>query len=109
MSNDKLWEDWARQVEEADNTPAPSCLKSKLYSSLINAQQQSGPLLGLKQTREQGHKLCVFERFVEMLPQQKDLQSFQYCNICHARVAGEKIENAPIFWPHCPYCEFQNR
>ena len=109
MSIDKLWEDWARQVEETDSDPAPSRLKSQLYSSLIEAQQQSGPLLGLTETREHGRELCVFERLVEILPQQKDLQSFQYCTICHAKVAGEKIEKAPIFWPHCPYCEFQNR
>ena len=108
MNNDQLWEDWARQMEEEDTTPAPSRLKSKLYSSLIDAQQENGPLLGLTETREQGNELCVFERLVEILPKQKDLQSFQYCTICHAKVVGEKIENAPIFWPHCPYCAFQN-
>jgi hypothetical protein len=28
------------------------------------------------------------------------------CRICHARILGERLEKAPIFWPGCPYSEF---
>jgi hypothetical protein len=27
--------------------------------------------------------------------------------VCHARVLAEPIANAPIYWRHCPYDEFQ--
>jgi hypothetical protein len=30
------------------------------------------------------------------------------CRVCHARVLGERLERAPIFWPGCPYSEFHN-
>jgi hypothetical protein len=29
--------------------------------------------------------------------------------VCHARVLAERLEHAPIYWPHCPYVRFQNR
>ncbi|MCX6611830.1 MAG: hypothetical protein NTW74_13370 [Acidobacteria bacterium] len=101
-------ENWMEQIAELcdeEELLAPSCLKSKLYSRLIEAQQLKGPLKSLKETAG----LCVFEKLIEILPAEKNIQSFQYCQVCHARVAGERIENAPIYWANCPYCEFQPR
>ena len=106
MSVDSLWEQFAQRTAGAGEDAAPAKLKARLYSKLIDAEQESGPLLGLTETRAGGHELCVFERLVEILPQPA-LQSYQFCNICHARVAAERLEHPPIFWPHCPYCDFQ--
>mgnify|MGYP000585235823 CR=1 FL=1 len=104
--SDELWFEQLAAAHEADEVLAPSCLKSRLYSRLIVEQEKTGPLLSLKET--QG--LCVYEKLIEILPvEQAMVQSFQYCKVCHSRVAGENIENAPIYWANCPYCEFQNR
>lgn len=108
MNPDHEFEALADRNHEHDGL-APSCLKSRLYSRLIEALEETGPLASLKETEAEGRPLCVFEKLVEILPQQQSLHSFQYCKICHARVAAETIENAPIYWAHCPYCEFQNR
>jgi hypothetical protein len=51
----------------------------------------------------------VFEKAVEILPVGESIKSLNFCRVCHARVAAETMERAPIFWPHCPYSEFQNR
>jgi hypothetical protein len=108
MNNDQWMEDIAAIVDEQESR-APSCLKSKIYSRLILAQEEEGPLLSLKETVKAGGQLCVFEKLIEISPAGTAMQSFQYCKTCHARVAGETIENAPIYWDHCPYCSFQNR
>jgi len=105
-------DNWMEQIAELcdeEESLAPSCLKSKLYSRLIETQQLEGPLMSLKETQANGRGLCVFEKLIEILPAEKNMQSFQYCQVCHARVAGERIENAPIYWSNCPYCEFQPR
>jgi hypothetical protein len=36
------------------------------------------------------------------------IRSMNPCRICHARVLAERMEQAPIFWPGCPYSEFHN-
>ena len=107
--NDEMWFEQLSDWSDEEDTLAPSCLKSRVYSRLIEAQQTEAPLLGLKDTAAAGRGLCVFEKLIEILPAGASLQNFQYCSVCHARVAGEKIENAPIYWANCPYCEFQNR
>jgi len=106
---DEKWFEEIAQLEDESTTLAPSCLKSRLYSRLIEEQELDGPLASLKDTVAAGRGLCVFEKLIEILPAQANIQSFQYCTVCHARVAGERIENAPIYWANCPYCEFQNR
>lgn len=108
MNDERWFEELAAAENEAD-VLAPSCLRSRLYSRLILEQEASGPLASLRASEEGGRGLCVFEKLVEILPQQPGLQTFQYCKVCHARVAGETVENAPIYWGNCPYCEFQNR
>ena len=73
-------ENWMNQIAELcdeEESLAPSCLKSKLYSRLIEAQQLDGPLLSLKETEANGRGLCVFEKLIEILPAEKNMQSFQ--------------------------------
>lgn len=87
---------------------APSRLKSKIYSSLIEEMQVSGPLMDLAATAE-SDPLCVFETLLEKTPLPERAACFNACRLCHARVMGERIENAPIYWQNCPYVDFQGR
>ena len=92
------------------STPrAPSRLKSRIYSRLTLAQAADGPLLSLPETKAAGRPLCIFEELVCIAPLGEAIQSKNCCRVCHARVAGERMEDAPIYWPHCPYVNFQNR
>jgi hypothetical protein len=52
--------------------------------------------------------LCVFEQAIAMLPVGAGVGSMNPCRICHARVLGERLDRAPIFWPGCPYSEFHS-
>jgi hypothetical protein len=108
-------DDWFDALA-ADSVPPPkrkrrasSKLKSKVYSALIQRQQESGPLEGLDKTKAAGEGLCVFEELVRLSKTGEKVQSVNYCSVCHARVLGEHVENAPIYWGHCPYVKFQNR
>jgi hypothetical protein len=69
---------------------------------------ETGPLLDLADTKEAGVPLCVFESAWATLPIGKNLHSMNLCRICHARVLGERMEHAPIFWAGCPYSEFHH-
>ena len=86
---------------------ASSRLKSRIYSALMQAAAQAGPLRSLTATESAGQRLCVFEKFVQILPVGARLDSVNYCRFCHGRVLGELIEGAPISWKGCPYAEFQ--
>ena len=88
---------------------ASSRLKSRIYSALVERQAESGPLATLTQSKAAGHGLCVFEALVQIAPLPEKAKSVNICRICHARVLAEKMENAPIWWPSCPYADFQNR
>lgn len=92
-----------------DAAPASSRLQSKIYSALILAMEEQGPLLPLPETKQSGRALCIFENLVQILPAPPSVQSLQYCKVCHAKALAERLEHAPIYWPGCPYCEFQNR
>jgi hypothetical protein len=109
MNEERWFEQLAEETPLETAIPAPSCLKSLVYSHLISEAETEGPLLPLPETKAAGRGLCVFEHLIEILPVGAPLQNFQYCKICHARVLGERVEQAPIFWPCCPYSEFQNR
>jgi hypothetical protein len=87
---------------------APARLKSKVYSAVINRLANTGPLLDLVETRAGGRALCVFEHAVAILPVGTTVKAMNPCRVCHARVAGERMDHAPIFWPGCPYSEFHN-
>ncbi len=93
----------------APEPPAPSRLKSRIYSALVQRQAESGPLLSVTQSRAAGRKLCVFEDLVRIAPVGERAKSRNFCRVCHARILGESVEGAPIYWWGCPYVEFQNR
>jgi hypothetical protein len=88
---------------------APSTLKSRIYSRLVQEQAAESPLLSLPETKAAGRPLCVFEELVRIAPVGEALKTKNCCRVCHARVIAERVERAPIYWPHCPYVLFQNR
>jgi hypothetical protein len=87
---------------------ASSLLKSRLYSALVECQAAAGPLRSLSQPCATGG-LCVFEKLVAIAPVGDAMKSRNPCRVCHARVLGENVEHAPIYWPNCPYVRFQDR
>jgi hypothetical protein len=106
---DEVWfERLAATVDPADEERAPARLKSKVYSSVVAAMAGSGPLLDLSEVKAAGGHLCVFEHAVAVLPIGSTLGSKNPCRVCHARVLGERMDHAPIFWPGCPYSDFHN-
>jgi hypothetical protein len=107
MSND-LWFDRLAAVVPVNTAErAPARLKSKIYSTLLNGMADEGPLLDLKDTNTCG-RLCVFEHILTAVPRATGISTKNPCRICHARVLGERMDHAPIFWPGCPYSEFHN-
>jgi hypothetical protein len=86
---------------------APSSLKARLYSAVIQEQQASGPLASLDETVAAGHDVCVFEKLVQIAPIGQKAKSPFFCQVCHARILAEGFDNPPIFWAHCPYVEFK--
>ncbi len=110
MSIEELISSVAPSAETAAGAPrASSRLKSRLYSRLVQEQAASGPLLSLSETHASGRGLCAFEELVRIAPIGEAAKRKNCCRVCHARVLGERIEGAPIFWPHCPYVLFQGR
>ena len=90
-----------------DAGAAPSVLKSRVYSALLEERQESGRLLNFRQTKQAGNPLCVFEELVRITPLGEPAQTFNCCSVCHARVLAENFERAPIYWGSCPYVQFQ--
>jgi hypothetical protein len=111
LPDEEQLEALAAQAEAtaADSTPAPSEVKSRLYSALLRLQEESGPLLSLAASKAAGNELCVFENLVQVAPLGAAPKSFNCCSVCHARLLAERFSNAPIFWDGCPYVAFQNR
>jgi hypothetical protein len=105
-------ERWFERLAEIDRAPsgarAPARLKAKVYSAVLSGMAQSGPLEDLLRTKEAGGHLCVFENVLTLLPIGSELRSKNPCRVCHARVLGERLNHAPIFWPGCPYSDFHN-
>ncbi len=86
---------------------APSKLKARLYSALVEAQAAEGPLMSLSECQTRGRELCVFEALVAIAPIGEPLKTRNPCRVCHARVLAENLDKAPIWWPGCPYADFQ--
>jgi hypothetical protein len=104
MTDDPMFE----HISKTDHGRlAPARLKSRVYTALIHAQQEDGALETLSATKQAGRSLCVFEQLVEIAPVGAPAKSKFYCTACHARILAEHMENAPIWWPHCPYSDFQ--
>lgn len=103
MASDK----WFERLASATNveSSAPARLKSRIYSALVNRLSGRGTLLDLKASRSSGRGLCVFETALTKLPG-STAGTCNPCRVCHARMLGEHVETAPIFWPNCPYSEF---
>lgn len=93
---------------EAGGTPISASLKSRIYSGLVQRQAVSGPLLSLTAVKQGGRGMCLFEELVRIAPVGEALKSRNPCRVCHARVLGERMTAAPIYWPHCPYSQFHN-
>jgi hypothetical protein len=107
MSNpDRFFEDLASRP--AAEQGASSRLKSRIYSALVERQAEEGPLASLGECHQSGSKLCVFEHLVRIAPLPETVKSWNPCRVCHARLLAERVEDAPIFWPGCPYVEFQS-
>jgi hypothetical protein len=86
---------------------APSSLKARIYSAVIQKQQQTGPLASLDASVEAGHGICVFEKLVQIAPVGEQAKTPFFCQVCHARVLAEHSDNPLIFWAHCPYVKFK--
>ncbi len=89
-----------------DDDAAPARLQSRIYSRLLAEQSATGRLLSLAETRESGRALCVFEAALLHTPLPDAIRAMIPCNVCHARYLAERLDRAPIFWPHCPYSEY---
>ncbi len=109
MSNPEWDAAFTRLLHEAgdEERAASARLKSRLYSALVRQQQKTGPLMSLEGTHAAGHALCVFEKLVQIAPLGEAAKSPFFCSVCHARVLAENMKQAPIYWPGCPYAEFQ--
>jgi len=107
METERLLTRLAAADEDATPEPAPARLKSRIHSALVQRLAEQGPLRSLTTCREAGGRLCVFEHTLAVLPGER-LPSANPCRVCHARILGERLEHAPIFWPGCPYSEFHN-
>lgn len=94
---------------ESTRPRASSRLKSRIYSALMQQHAASGPLRSLSETQADGRGLCVFESATRVCAPVEGVQQLNLCRVCHARVLGERVEGAPIFWHNCPYVDFQNR
>ncbi len=109
MSDDSVFERLAQGAddERVEESRVPARLLSRTYTALVKAQQLSGPLLDVTETKNAGHPLCVFEELVQITPLGQPAKQMFYCRVCHARVLAEQLDKAPIWWPHCPYSQFQ--
>jgi hypothetical protein len=108
MADDLWFERLSDATGELTPVRAPAKLKSRTYSAIVAQMAESGSLLDLAETRNCGGRLCVFETALTMVPLGTTVSSMNPCRICHARILGERMEHAPIFWPGCPYSEFHN-
>jgi hypothetical protein len=107
MSDDLWFEHVAAVTGATTDERAPARLKSKIYSAMVARLSEAGPLLDLAETRRNGcGRLCVFEQLLTALPVSSGVPQMNPCRVCHARVLGERMDRAPIFWPGCPYAEF---
>lgn len=108
MNDDRWLEQLAAEADfdTAGVAPAPARLKATVYSALVQHLSATGPLLSLAATKAAGNRLCVFEEVVAALPTGERIGSMNPCRACHARVLGERLDRAPIYWPHCPYAAF---
>ncbi len=110
MNDDLFFEQLGEVCDQlGERAPAPSTLKSRVFTALVRRQQQQGPLKTLSACRKAGETLCIFEQLVAIAPVGEPVKAKNPCEVCHARLLGEKVDDAPIWWAGCPYVQFQNR
>ncbi|MGH8581284.1 MAG: hypothetical protein ACREWG_00540 [Gammaproteobacteria bacterium] len=107
LADDQFFEELAATTEREYR--APTRVKSRLYSALMQAAQNAGTLRSLTATKAAGHGLCFWETAMQTLPLGERVDRFNHCRVCHGRVVGENVEDAPLPWAHCPYAEFQKK
>ena len=107
MSRNVSDDDWMQFVadgsEPEETQTAPSRLKARVYSALVQLQGESGPLMSLTEVKDGGRDLCVFEKLVQIAPTGEMIDSLNFCRVCHARVLAEHLEHPPIYWRGCSY------
>lgn len=106
MSDESIFEEMAL-ANGGWSMHAPASVKARLYTRLVHEQQESGRLASVTETKQAGWGLCVFEELVQITPVGAPLKSKFYCDVCHARLLAEHLDDPPIWWPHCPYAEFK--
>jgi hypothetical protein len=108
---DEFFEKLAKTAESGSKRKprAPSRLKSRIYSALMQRAAAEGELRSLPESKKAGHGLCVFEELMRVAPLGGKLKKVNICRVCHARVLAEALENPPLYWPNCPYAEFKKR
>ena len=99
--NSELWDEFAASGD------APARLKSRIFSRVNLEQAKEGPLASVSESKAAGRALCVFENIMEVAPTGDAIKRMNYCRVCHARMLAENMEDAPIWWPGCPYADFQ--
>ena len=109
MDVEQLLERLAALDADAQPPRAPARLQSRIYSALVNRLSATGPLLSLSASEAAGGHLCVFEKALAALPAGEQIGTKNPCRVCHARVLGERLDRAPIYWPGCPYADFHQR
>ena len=103
VPNDEWMQFIADDSEPEETQTAPSRLKARVYSALVQRQAESGPLMSLTEVKVGGRDLCVFEKLVQIAPTGEMVDSLNLCRVCHARVLAEHLEHPPIYWSGCPY------
>ena len=97
----------AESHDAADAPQASSRLRANILCALLRKKAESGPLMSLAESKARGGALCVFEELVTIAPVGDRNQRRNPCSVCHARVLAERMDAAPIWWPGCPYSDFQ--
>lgn len=108
LRDERFFEQLADSAETGGEL-APSRLKSRIYSALLEKQAQSGPLASLTDSKVVAGGLCPFEQLVRIAPIGERIKHSNPCTICHARILAEHFEHPPIYWPNCPYVRFKLR
>lgn len=109
MNADRFFSRLANSTDAAQGLSerAPARLKSRVYSALVARMAAAGSLRPLPMTKAAGRSLCVFENALQVVPSER-IASMNPCRVCHARLLAEHFESPPIYWPHCPYVDFQD-
>ncbi len=106
-NNEEVFERIAGEVDLTMPERAPSRLKSRIYSALMQEESATGPLMSVSACKAAGQELCIFEEIARVAPVGEAVKSLNFCRVCHARVMAENLENAPIYWPGCPYVQLK--